>query len=54
MMLFSAKRQHFLSFSGGCIYLNDVNTIGYIISVLGDFKIISNKCLKKEITFHRD
>ena len=48
----SAKRQRFLSFSGGWIYLYDVDTIGYI-SVLGHFKIISNKCPNKEITFHR-
>ena len=27
--------------------------IGYIISMLGHFKIIFNKCPKKEITFHR-
>ena len=44
----SAKRQHFLSFPGGLIYLYDVNTVGYIISVLRHFKIILNKCPKKK------
>ena len=44
--------QHFLPFSGGWIYLYDINTIGYIISVLGYFKMILNKSPKDEIPFH--